>query len=387
MEPFPVVDPIPVPAPIWLFKALHTVTLALHFVSVHFLVGGLAMAVLWAFLARLRRDDVLLESSGLVTRRLPIVMTYVINLGVPPLLFSQVLYGPALYTSSVLIGLWWISVIAMLIISYSFLYIMSKRSDSGKFAGWAGLIALIVVLKIGFIYTNNMTLMLRPEAWTQMYKNSPNGFQFNSGDPTVAPRWLYMMLSSVGVTGFALVLLGMKKGVDTAVSRFLTRWGGRLLAGFTVIQLLMGYWVFRSQPDAVREGLLSGAFYPAAIGLWAVCALVAIGAGAIISTRPRVGGLVATVVGLVAFLNIFAMVLLRDGIRDITLASKGFDVWALPVATNWSTVIVFLVCFVLALGMMVWLISVVARAKPLPESYATATGPEMAKGLDADHDG
>ncbi len=385
MEPFPVVDPIPVPAPIWLFKALHTVTLALHFVSVQFLVGGLALAVLWAFLGKSRRDDVLLESSGLVTQRLPIVMTYVINLGVPPLLFSQVLYGPSLYTSSVLIGVWWISVIAMLIVSYSFLYIMSKRSDAGKFAGWAGLIALIVVLKIGFIYTNNMTLMLRPESWTRMYQNSPGGFQFNSGDPTVAPRWLYMMLSSVGVTGFALVLLAMKKDINAGASQFLTRWGGRLLAGFTVIQLLLGYWVFRSQPGAVREGLLTGAFYPGMIGLWAVCALAAIAAGAILSTRPRANGLIATVVGLVAFLNVFAMVLLRDGIRDITLAGKGFDVWALPVATNWSTVIVFLVCFVLALGMMAWLISVVARAKPLPDPRTAIV--DAAKGLDVDHGG
>ena len=36
--------------------------------------------------------------------RLTVVMTFVINLGVPPLLFAQVLYGRALYTSSVLIG-------------------------------------------------------------------------------------------------------------------------------------------------------------------------------------------------------------------------------------------------------------------------------------------
>jgi len=32
------------------------------------------------------------------------VMTFVINLAVPPLLFAQVLYGRALYTSSVLIA-------------------------------------------------------------------------------------------------------------------------------------------------------------------------------------------------------------------------------------------------------------------------------------------
>ena len=46
MQSFPVVDPIPLPAPIWLLKLLHIVTLALHFVAVEMLLGGLLIAVL-----------------------------------------------------------------------------------------------------------------------------------------------------------------------------------------------------------------------------------------------------------------------------------------------------------------------------------------------------
>ena len=34
MQSFPAVDPIPLPAPVWLFKLLHIVTLSLHFVAV-----------------------------------------------------------------------------------------------------------------------------------------------------------------------------------------------------------------------------------------------------------------------------------------------------------------------------------------------------------------
>ena len=45
MQSFPVVDPIPLPAPIWLIKLLHIVTLALHFVAVEMLLGGLLIAV------------------------------------------------------------------------------------------------------------------------------------------------------------------------------------------------------------------------------------------------------------------------------------------------------------------------------------------------------
>ncbi len=370
MDVFPVADPIPLPAPVWLFKALHSVTLVLHFFSVHFLVGGLILAIIWAFAGRSRKDAVLLNASGMVTHRLPIIMTYVINLGVPPLLFTQVLYGRALYTSSVLIGAWWISVIALLIVSYSFLYIMSSRAESGRVAGWAGLVALIVVLKIGFIYTNNMTLMLRPDVWGAMYENSAAGVQFHSGDPTMMPRWLYMILGSIGVAGIALLFISMKSTVDDGVASLLTRWGGRLLAGFTVVQIALGFWVFRSQPEAVRGGLTSGAVYPAMIGIWAVSALAAIGVGVMIARQARASGGLVSLAALAAFLNVFAMVLLRDGVRDLSLASAGFDVWAREVATNWSTVTIFLICFVLALVMMVWLISVVARAKAQPEFYA-----------------
>ena len=44
------------------------------------------------------------------------------------------------------------------------------------------------------------------------------------------------------------------------------------------------------------------------------------------------------------------MTLYRDGIRDLTLLGKGFDVWQRTVVTNWSVVGLFLVLFVVGLG-------------------------------------
>jgi hypothetical protein len=112
---FPAVDPIPLPAPIWLLKLLHIVTLSLHFVAVQMLLGGLLLAVL---LSLFRGSPCSLVAARALARRLTVVMTFVINLAVPPLLFIQVLYGRALYTSSVLIGLYWISIIGLLMLTY-----------------------------------------------------------------------------------------------------------------------------------------------------------------------------------------------------------------------------------------------------------------------------
>ncbi len=113
------VDPIPLPAPVWLLKLLHVVTLALHFVAVEMLLGGLLVAVV---LSLFRSSPHAGVAARALARRLTVVMTFVINLGVPPLLFAQVLYGRALYTSSVLIGLYWIAIIPVLMLTYWLLY-------------------------------------------------------------------------------------------------------------------------------------------------------------------------------------------------------------------------------------------------------------------------
>ena len=141
MQSFPAVDPIPLPAPIWLFKLLHIVTLSLHFVAVEMLLGGLLLAV---FLSLFRSSPHALTTARAVAKRLTVVMTFVINLGVPPLLFAQVLYGRALYTSSILIGIYWISIILILMLVYRMLYRFTQRLEEGKVAWPVGLVAWLL---------------------------------------------------------------------------------------------------------------------------------------------------------------------------------------------------------------------------------------------------
>ena len=74
---------------------------------------------------------------------------------------------------------------------------------------------------------------------------------------------------------------------------------------------------------------------------------------------------------LVAVLIEIMFTVYRDGVRDLTLLSKGYDVWNRVVVTNWSVVLLFLVLFVAGLGVIGWLVSVVARAKKDMEGAAT----------------
>ena len=371
MEPFPAVDPIPLPAPVWLFKLLHSVTLTLHFTAVHLLVGGLALAAWWALAGRLRGDEARINAGGALAHRLPNVMAYVINLGIPPLLFAQVLYGRALYTSSVLMGVYWISVIFLLSGAYFLLYVMAKRAENGAAFAWAGLIALLIVLKIGVIYSSNMTLMLRPDVWTEMYRTNPVGKQLNSGDPTMLPRWLFMMVGSLGVAGVGLMLLGMKTRLPAPATLLLRRRGGLFLAVFTLVQIFLGWRVYAAQTGAVQADLAGNGFYRLAGLLWLASAalLVVLGLAAAMRAAKR-SWLAPCACGAAAFVNILLMVLFRDGIRDVTLRQAGYDVWARTVHTNWSIVVLFLVLFVTAAGLVGWMAAVTARAKGVDESYA-----------------
>lgn len=370
---FPALDPIPLPAPVWLFKALHILTLSLHFIAVEMLLGGLLLAVVLNLLgrggngeaARCRRN-----AAAALGRRLPVLMTYVINLGVPPLLFAQVLYGRALYTSSVLIGVYWISVVFQLMAGYWLLYRFAARLEAGRSAWWVGLAAWLLAGGIARILSTNMTLMLRPEVWPGMYAASGVGLHLPPYDPTLLPRWLFMLAGGLVVGGLWLVWISGRKTLDAGVRGYVCGLGGRLALVMSVVQVSLGWWVFQSQPETVRAGLAVLPFYHLAGFAWlAVAAGLAMVGGWAGFAKPATRG-AGWVAAVGAFLSLATMTICRDGIRDVTLASKGFNVWDQRVETNWSVLILFLGLFVVGLGALGWLISVMARSKPVAERVA-----------------
>ncbi len=382
--PFPVPDPIPLPAPVWLFKILNVVTLGLHFVALEILIGGLLIvAVLNFFGTRQGAALALNQSASLMARRLPIVMTYVINLGVPPLLFTQVLYGQALYTSSVLIGLWWISVIAILTFAYWLLYKVAEKTEANQSAWHLAIGSWLLIGVIARIYSTNFTLMLRPEDWQSLYENSALGTVLPMSDPTTTPRWIMMLTGGFAVAGMWMVWLSTTSKASEAVGAYLNQLGGKIAAVFFVLQLGAAYWVFLAQPDAVKAQLTSQSLYLFTGYGWIAITAVLIALSAVaIARKPSLllswGGAVGVL------LSMLTMVIYRDGIRDITLLIKGFDVWERNVVTNWSVVAIFLVLFVVGLGIIGWLLSVVMRSKEegelkLNPSFATESTKEMTK--------
>jgi hypothetical protein len=367
---FPAVDPIPLPAPIWLLKLLHIVTLSLHFVAVEMLLGGLLLAVVLSLCSKSTNCGVVARA---LARRLTVVMTYVINLGVPPLLFAQVLYGRALYTSTVLIGLYWISIIVILTFTYWMLYQFTARLDAGKSAWWVGLIAWLSCGFIARLLSTNMTLMLRPEVWHDMYSASGAGAYLPTGDPTLTPRWLLMLAGGLFMGGLWMVYLSGRATFTAEEKTFLAGVGGKIAALFGIVYLAAGLWAASVQPDVVKAGLHTHALYKfagfAGYG-WLAVVAVAILAAALAGFGKIAAAWLSWTAVLVAVLLEIMFTVYRDGVRDLTLLSKGYDVWDRVVVTNWSVVGLFLALFVGGLAVVAWLVSVVARAQKPMEGAA-----------------
>ena len=181
-------------------------------------------------------------------------MTYVINFGVPPLLFAQVLYGRAIYTSSVLIGVWWMAVIPLLMFCYWLLYRFIAAIEGGRAAWWIGALAWLIAGSIAKIYATNMTLMLRPEVWRAMYVASPGGAILPPFDPTLTWRWLFMLTGGLTFAGLWMAWLAGSRRIDSALRDFLLSRGGVLAAAATIAQLVAAHFVFHNQPEGVRDG-------------------------------------------------------------------------------------------------------------------------------------
>jgi hypothetical protein len=134
-----------------------------------------------------------------------------------------------------------------------------------------------------------------------------------------------------------------------------------------------GLWAASVQPEIVKAGLASHPLYKfsgfAGFG-WVALVLVAVLVGAFAGFGQISARWVSLAVVHLAVLIEITLVVYRDGVRDLTLLSKGYNVWDRAVETNWWVVGLFLVLFVAGLGVIGWLISVVARGKKVMEGAA-----------------
>lgn len=370
MESFPAADPIPLPAPVWLMKLLSLLTMGLHFSAVMILVGCLILVVYLNLTGRMGKKLEVVQASYTIAKQLPVTMTFVINLGVPPLLFLQVLYGQQIYTSSILMAVPWISVIGLLMLAYWLMYRTIVAMENSKAAWWIALAALLVVMGVGQIYSMNMTLMLRPEVWSEMYAANPRGAHAPTGDPTTTARWMFVMAGGPLMGGLWIALLSCFKHLKDEVRSVMRKAGGVMAVIGGAVMLFFGYRVMSLQPEAVTSGIAGMPLYSISLLLCGATMLLATVMGVVQFASKKSSALLGSLGVLFGFLAAATAGIVRDGIRDFTLGQKGFDVYNVQVYPNWSVLIAFFLLFVIMLGVIYWLLMVMKQAAPPKEEVA-----------------
>ena len=106
-------DEFGLPAPPWVFQSLLILTFALHLVFMNFVLGG--MLIQAVALCRRNAGPTMRALIEILSSTMPVAVSFTITTGVAPLLFVQVLYGQFFYTSNILLGFIWLSILVWLI--------------------------------------------------------------------------------------------------------------------------------------------------------------------------------------------------------------------------------------------------------------------------------
>ena len=333
----------------WLHLLL-TVTTFLHFVAMNIMLGTGFIA----FAAPFWRGKDVIPLNAHIARTLPYSIAFTINLGVAPLLFLQVLYGQFLYTSSILMAVYWLSIVGMLIISYYAAYVyrlIDDRLGLGRLYIGA---SLLLLLGVSFLFSNNISIMQMPEVWSGYFSNR-TGWMLNLGDSALVPRFLHFIASAVAMGGMAIALYFeiRKRRGETDGEKWI-RVGCNWFTVATIINFGFGFWFLGALPEA--------AYNPATLGGKIFFIMVA---GSVATIIPAVAyAQTGRIIPAAAWslVTVLLMTLARDILR-LTYLKPYFSLSELPYSPQYSPFIVFLVAFIGGIYLVSWMLKKVWNAK------------------------
>ena len=344
----PAADAIPVH---WfLLHMLLTSTTFLHFVAMNIMLGTGFIA----FSTPFWRGNNVMPLNTHIARTLPYSIAFTINLGVAPLLFLQVLYGQFLYTSSILMGVYWLSIVGLLIVSYDAAYIYRLMDDRGSMGRLYITATVIILLGVSILFCYNVSIMQMPEVWTS-YFSDRTGWLLNFSDPALLPRYLHFIASAVAIGGLAIALyfeIRKRRGA-TDGDQWITL-GCNWFTVATIINFGFGFWFLGALPEA--------AYNPATLG-GKIFFIMIIGSVATIIPSvafAQIGRIIPATVW--ALVTVLLMTLARDILR-LSYLKPYFSLSELPYAPQYSPFILFLLAFLGGIYLIGWMLKTVWNTK------------------------
>lgn len=361
-------SPMGYPAPYWFLVLFKVLGFTLHAVPMNLWYAGLILAVLiyWRGGAHAK------NWSGRLINQMPIIIAYGINLGIVPLLFTQVAYYRAFYPATILMAWPWFSIIGLLTVAYYgvYIYVTALRKDAAHLSPFrraVGWVSALLFIAIGFLFANSFSLMVNVGAWPSLWQSTsvagaPLGTALNVADPTLWPRWLMMF-------GLALTTVGAYIVVDTAFfagketveyRQWAVDFALKVYTAGIVWFAVMGLWyVFGSWAAELRQIMFGG---PRLI----LTLLTMLGPGLpwllLVRQRRGITRTLAFFTGLAQFGVLGLNAISRQVVQNIELGHY-LDVTVGQVNVQWSPLILFLLLFAGGLGVVFWMISKVVAAE------------------------
>jgi hypothetical protein len=359
----------PLPAPFWFVQFFKWLGFTLHAVPMNLWYAGLLVA-LWL---HLRGNAHARQFGGRLLRQMPIIVAVGVNLGIVPLLFLQMAYAKVFYPATILMAWFWLAIIGLLTVAYYgvYAYAWGIRNGTKTMAGWriaAGWCAAIFFLVIGFCFANGLSLSEHVARWPELWSRHSTagaawGTALNVGDPTLWPRWLLMFGLALGTTAVwvlvdAFWLAG--KPADDAYGQWALGFARKLYTLSLLWAAGAGTWyVFGTWPEELRKTMLSGPLGPLTIMTGAATGLPWL----LVMTAPwwRSKRAVAALAFLAQFGVLGINAASRQVVQNLNLLPF-LDVATIPEHVQWGPLCMFLVAFVLGLGVIAWMLVQVVKA-------------------------
>jgi hypothetical protein len=344
MDPLLIPQPDTIPVSWGWFQFLLLLTFPVHILAMNAMMGGLLIGIV----QRLQGGTVQKQLAHRIALALPLVIAFVVNFGVAPLLFVQVLYGQFVYSSSVLMGFFWILIVPVLIIAYYGAYLYDfKFKALGSFGPLIAIIVFLLLTVIGFFFSNNMLLMSLPERFVD-YFSVKDGTLLAYNEPEFWPRYLHMMLGAIAIGGLFVGLLGkLNKSNNPDLAAHSESVGIFTFNLFTIINIAIGFWYFFSLPETQRKVLMGGSI--PATAMFALTLLLITGA-IFVGIKKQFWLTFFHAVALV-----LAMIFIRSWVRSSYL-EQFFTLDTLQVMPQYSPMIFFFVTLLGGVVCLIWLL-------------------------------
>lgn len=341
------------PAPAEILILLEQLFFLIHIVLINSILGlSFIMIYKRIFLAQSERTEKefpMIEDK-LLAKKIPILFALAINMAIPALLFIQVVFGHLFYTSSVLVGTFWILIIPLLIIAYYASYFHYKKFDTSKLARFSLFVVALVMLYIAFILVNNLSLMEDPGKWSRYFQNR-SGTVLLWDELSIYPRYLHFIAGSIAVAGaFYCLYYRFRKNIDKNRQKQKIKEGLKIFSYATMVQIVVGILFLLSLPEKIMLNFIGGDSLATLVFL----------SGVIFAIIALLSGIKGKVHNTTVFLllTLFAMVINRYHLRIFHLGDN-FSISELRLIPQWDVFIIFLLILFAGTAVIVYMLKLV----------------------------